>query len=72
MIGNFIEAVCRTIQLHYMQKRKTREIVGVHMALFHPRDWTPIVREEYRKRLHMLHIKPFFTDVVGRDQSEGV
>ncbi|HKZ34292.1 MAG TPA: hypothetical protein VJ179_00270 [Patescibacteria group bacterium] len=72
MIGSVIEAMCRTVQLHYMRKRKTREIVGTHMALFHPKDWTPIVKEEYQKRLHAFHVKPFFTEAVERDQSEEV
>ncbi len=42
-INNLLERICFWIQYKYMAKRITREKIGLHKAIFHPRNWGEVV-----------------------------
>jgi hypothetical protein len=43
LISKPIEKICYQLQLKYMKKKITREIITPTRALFHPQDWGKIV-----------------------------
>lgn len=51
-----IEPVAKQIQLSYMQKRRTSEVIGDSAVRFHPRDTKGFVYEELSKRMSALNI----------------
>jgi D-beta-D-heptose 7-phosphate kinase/D-beta-D-heptose 1-phosphate adenosyltransferase len=42
-IFSYLEPFARALQLKYMEKKRTREVVGRNIALFHPIDWSGLV-----------------------------
>lgn len=50
------EPLAKRIQVEYMQKRRTSEVIGEHVIRFHPRDTRGYVREELSKRLEAANI----------------
>jgi hypothetical protein len=55
-IFRLFEPLAKRIQLSYMQKRRTNEVVGDNVARFHPRDTRAYVREQLSTRLKTLKI----------------
>lgn len=50
------EPLAKRIQVAYMQKRRTSEVVGDSVVRFHPRDTRGYVHEELSKRLEVANI----------------
>ena len=51
---SIFETIARKYQLAYMRNKKTREIVGKRVALFHPTDWSEIVLQRLQKHLEIF------------------
>jgi hypothetical protein len=51
-----LEPPARAIQLAYMKKRRTSEVVTDNLIRFHPQDSRAVVRMEFCKRLRRLNI----------------
>jgi hypothetical protein len=56
LILNFFEPLARKIQLWYMQKHKTTEIVTDKVLRFHPEDMRGWIRKAYNNRLNKYNI----------------
>lgn len=52
----FLEQPSRLLQLWYMKKRRTSEVIEPGVLRFHPRDARIWVRNKYAKRLKMLNL----------------
>ena len=50
------EFFAKTVQLLFINKHKTTEIIGDHLLAFHPHDYTNHILSEYRKRLRKCGI----------------
>lgn len=46
-----LEWLAKFLQLWYMKRRRTTEVITDHLLRFHPKDYRPMVLEEYQKRL---------------------
>jgi hypothetical protein len=55
-VFRLFEPIAKRIQLMYMQKRRTREIIGDSVVRFHPRDTRAFVYDELSKRMSTLNI----------------
>lgn len=51
IILRLLEKILRSLQLNYMEKKRTSEIIGNGLLKFHPRDARSWVMAEYRERL---------------------
>lgn len=51
-----LEAIVYWLQLKYMERHRTREIVEPGRILFHPKDCRKWVLKEYQKKLRELKI----------------
>lgn len=49
-----LNVLCKQIQLRYMKKRRTLEVISDSVARFHPKDARSWVLKEYEKRLRAL------------------
>lgn len=56
MILVCFEPVARHMQLWYMRKRRTKEVIRSGMIRFHPRDAREWVKEKLQDRLQLYHI----------------
>jgi hypothetical protein len=56
LIYRVCEPIAKRIQIAYMEKRRTREVIGDSVVRFHPRDTRAFVYDELSKRLKALNI----------------
>jgi len=54
--GNVIELVAKNLQLWYMKKHQTTEIVTEGFVAFHPDDYTKKILYEWQKRIKKYDI----------------
>ena len=52
-----LEALAQKLQLKYMAKRRTTEVVEPGRIRFHPQDCRKWILKEYKERLNKLGIK---------------
>ena len=53
---NFLEVFFKTIQLTYMKRKITKEVIKDGYLRFHPLDLRPKILDEYYKKIKMLNI----------------
>jgi len=51
-----IEYFCKTVQLWYMKKHRTNEVISDTMLRFHPKDARIWIKREFAKRLARYNV----------------
>jgi len=52
-----LETLAYKLQLAYMRRRRTRELINPHSAFFHPRPTSKIILKQYHQKLKQLGLK---------------